>query len=195
MLARIALAIAAIAALPAAGFFRPGDFQHTASPADVSIGHDYQCHVAITFTEARPDLVQLAYTDQPACTAADALAMRYALAAAYCSYGDGSGADNARCAAGIAPAAAEDPGFFAKAGGTCEVDIRFDAARPKGLEIHWPGGCARAPVLLAVRYALTATLCARTTHCPTGPAIADPDPNPKEYAPRAPRSSSDAKLR
>jgi hypothetical protein len=194
MFARIALAIAAAIALPSLAFFRLGDFQHVAVPAQVATGYTYQCHIAIAFTEARPEVVQLTYTDHPSCTAAEALAMRYALAAAYCSYGEGP-ADNARCIAGIAPAAAtaDPPGFFAKAGGTCEVDIRFDAVRPKGLEIHWPGGCARAPVLLAVRYALTAVLCARTTHCPTGPAIADPDPEPKAYLPRG--ASTGAKIR
>lgn len=180
---RLFLAAIAIATLPAQAFFRAGDFKPVA-PADVAIGHVYTCEISIAFAETRPDLVTITYTDNPSCTAAEALAARYFLTAAYCSYGDGSGADNARCVLRPAPAAAADPGFFSKAGGSCEVHVFFDSTRPEGAEIHWPGGCARAPVLLAVRYAVSAVLCARTTHCITGPASADPEPDPKVYAPR-----------
>jgi hypothetical protein len=171
-----ALAIA-IAAPSSHAFFRPNDFKAVHPDGEVAIGHKYQCALQLDFQEARPDLVAVTYTDGAACTASDALAMRYALSAAYCSQGS-------TCPSGPAPGIAADAGPFAKVGGSCSIVIFFDPERPNGLEIHWPGGCSGTSLLLGVRYATSAVLCARTTHCVSGLASADPDPNPKYYAPR-----------
>lgn len=179
-----ALLVAIAVATPAAAFFREGDFK-PAKPATIAVGHAYQCLIEVSFTEANPVAPTVSYTDHPSCTAADAMAMRYALAAAYCSMGGDPG-DIARCVAGIAPARAEDPGFFSKAGGSCQVGIFFDAVQPRHLEIHWSGICVRAAFMLGMRYATTMVLCARNTHCVAGPAwptLSDPG-DPKVYAPR-----------